>query len=121
MKDKFYFREYYAKNAKRCREKSRRWRQKPQNRAKIRQLHRVMNYRKRGITEVEYEQRLLDQDGRCAICHDDECLTLVIDHCHRRKQIRGLLCDNCNKGLGHFRDTIYFLRQAIRYLGPQPA
>ena len=39
-----------------------------------------------------------------------------IDHCHKTGKIRGLLCNDCNKGLGCFKDNTEFLKQAILYL-----
>ena len=45
-----------------------------------------------------------------------ESLVLAIDHCHSTGKIRGLLCDRCNHGLGHFKDDINLLIKAIEYL-----
>lgn len=50
--------------------------------------------------------------------------TLVVDHdhgcCPGQKScgncIRGLLCDNCNIGLGHFKDSVESLQLAIEYI-----
>lgn len=41
---------------------------------------------------------------------------LGLDHCHKSGKIRGLLCGNCNVGLGHFKDNIWLLYNAIIYL-----
>jgi hypothetical protein len=41
---------------------------------------------------------------------------LCIDHCHETNLVRGLLCHDCNKGLGNFKDNIIFLQIAIEYL-----
>jgi hypothetical protein len=40
-----------------------------------------------------------------------------IDHCHVTHRFRGLLCQNCNVGLGHFKDSQELLLKAIAYLG----
>lgn len=65
------------------------------------------------------------QDHCCAICgvhKDDICHAtfkhnpLVIDHCHTTGKIRGLLCSNCNTLLGHAKDDVRILAQAISYL-----
>lgn len=39
-----------------------------------------------------------------------------IDHDHETGVIRGILCDRCNHGLGHFRDDPKLLMNAIAYL-----
>lgn len=54
------------------------------------------------------------QKGRCAICSRTE--DLVLDHCHETRRVRGVLCSECNRGLGFFRDDPRRLVRAIRYL-----
>jgi hypothetical protein len=75
---------------------------------------------KYGVSIAEYERRVEAQGGRCAICFTDVPGTKkqywLVDHNHSTGQVRGLLCDNCNKGLGHFRDNPLFLASAIEYL-----
>jgi len=39
-----------------------------------------------------------------------------LDHCHKTGRIRGVLCNNCNTGLGKFYDDIELLKTAINYL-----
>ena len=72
---------------------------------------------KYGITEIEYEKMFNNQDGKCLLC-DKKCdyRKLHIDHCHSTGKIRGLLCSNCNLGLGNFKDNIETLKKAIEYL-----
>lgn len=59
------------------------------------------------------------QDFRCKIC-DRQFETvknnLVVDHDHETGQIRGLLCDACNWGLGCFKDSVDRLARAVAYL-----
>lgn len=73
-----------------------------------------------GITLNDYNEILRLQHGVCAICASATPgragSYLHVDHCHITKKVRGLLCDNCNKGLGHFRDTTSLLNAAIKYL-----
>jgi len=59
---------------------------------------------------------LSDQDGKCAICDVTFNGTPYIDHCHESKLVRGLLCRNCNLGLGLFGDDVDKLRRAIEYV-----
>lgn len=50
----------------------------------------------------------------CVICGSEE--KLVVDHDHKKKKIRGMLCNHCNRGLGHFRDDPELLIFAAQYL-----
>lgn len=77
-----------------------------------------------GLTEAEYAERLVAQDGLCAICHRPETATtksgavrmLSIDHDHRTGRLRGLLCRACNLLIGYAADDAGTLRSAIAYL-----
>ncbi len=74
---------------------------------------------KYGITLDDYNEMFIKQDGKCAICgnHQSEIkTTLVVDHCHSTGKIRGLLCGNCNRGIGMLNHDIENLRCAILYL-----
>lgn len=51
---------------------------------------------------------------QCVICGSNE--KLVIDHDHKTNKIRGLLCNHCNRGLGHFRDDPMLLEFAAMYI-----
>jgi hypothetical protein len=76
-----------------------------------------------GITLEDFKEILIRQRGVCAICGNPETSTykgklrnLSVDHNHKTNHLRGLLCDDCNKGLGFFWDNIERLRSAIQYL-----
>ncbi len=52
------------------------------------------------LAEKEREKLSVKQDGKCGICKKDEKEfhnRLSVDHNHRSKQVRGLLCYRCNK------------------------
>lgn len=66
------------------------------------------------FSAVEYAALKARQGTACAICKEEK--PLVIDHCHDQKKVRGLLCRECNVGLGNFRDSEELLRSAIAYL-----
>jgi len=72
-----------------------------------------------GITLEDYNRMLKDQDSCCKICgkhSDDERQALAVDHCHTTGNIRGLLCKDCNTGLGLLKDSIPILQKAIEYM-----
>ena len=69
-----------------------------------------------GITPTYYNKLVILQDGRCAICKCIPNRDLDIDHCHESGEIRGLLCSNCNKTLGMFKNDPELLQNAIDYL-----
>jgi hypothetical protein len=73
-----------------------------------------------GITREEYVDMLNNQNGNCAICNNPESFNgkkrLAVDHDHKTGRIRGLLCSNCNLGLGLFKDDKKALNSAITYL-----
>jgi hypothetical protein len=72
--------------------------------------------RQYGMTVADYEAIKAGQGGVCAICRMASKKTLNVDHCHVTGEVRGLLCDACNKGCGHFRDRPELLRAAAAYL-----
>jgi len=76
------------------------------------------------LTREMYEEMFEKQKGLCEICNRPETRKgasgdvsrLAVDHCHRSLKIRGLLCHDCNTGLGKFYDDITLLKKAIEYL-----
>lgn len=77
-----------------------------------------------GLTESQFLSLHAQQGGRCKIClkhESDMAHGLHVDHCHETGLVRGLLCFNCNRGLGSFKDDLQSLRAAIRYLGGSDA
>lgn len=76
-----------------------------------------------GISPQEFSARLALQQYKCAICKEVKPLVVDHDHAHcvNRKSCsdcqRGLLCNDCNIGLGAFKDSIANLKQAVEYLG----
>jgi hypothetical protein len=86
--------------------------------------HRVTRY---GITNDEFNAMIESQNGVCAICGKPETRTvkgkltpLSIDHDHAQgvgvHSVRGLLCNECNSGLGRFHDSPDLLIRAADYL-----
>jgi len=79
------------------------------------QTHFKAHLRRKYHLSIEnYNELLLKQDHKCAICQ--EKVHLVVDHCHKTNQIRGLLCNKCNQALGFFKDNSYNCQKAFDYL-----
>ena len=92
--------------------------------------------RRYGLSMNELEQLLIEQNSSCAICgkHWRSCLPakhtpyeknflhyLCIDHDHKTKRVRGLLCNGCNAGIGFFEEDDVRLASAARYVRRQRA
>jgi len=72
------------------------------------------------LTVERYEEALRAQNNECLICGINFSIlpscAICIDHCHKTNAIRGILCKNCNIGLGLFKDNIISLQKAAEYL-----
>lgn len=78
-------------------------------------------WKTRGIINMTYdlyEKMLADQNNKCVICdiEHNNIKKLHVDHCHKTGKVRGLLCNNCNNGIGKLGDSIIMLKKAIKYL-----
>jgi Recombination endonuclease VII len=78
-----------------------------------------------GLSSERYRQMLEQQSGLCRICKGPPRRRLCVDHCDVTQQVRGLLCDNCNTGIGLLGHDPKRLRAAAAYLerawrGSQP-
>jgi hypothetical protein len=74
------------------------------------------------------EVKKLKKQDKCDICGGNEysgsrnnkhigvIYSLVMDHNHETGKFRDMLCNHCNRGLGHFKDNIESLEKAIKYL-----
>jgi hypothetical protein len=78
-----------------------------------------------GIDMHEYDRLYRLQRGVCAICKKPETATmsksgkvklLAVDHDHETGEVRGLLCQRCNQGIGQFGEDLERLMSAYRYL-----
>ena len=55
-----------------------------------------------------------EQEGKCAIC--DSTGKLVVDHNHDTGDVRSLLCNSCNSGIGFLKDSPAIVMKAYSYL-----
>jgi hypothetical protein len=119
---------YHEKGDLHAAEKRARYAADPEHARLIHQIWRYANedsHRRRsrdwwlrnayGLSSDEYEALYEVQDGACAVC-DRHFGVLHVDHNHVTKEIRGLLCGNCNRMLGMVREDPEVLRRAAEYL-----
>jgi Recombination endonuclease VII len=82
-----------------------------------RSVHVKSNY---GLTKAEYDRLLAQQRGRCAVCRAKKPGggrgDWRVDHDHVTGQIRGLLCNNCNSGIGFLQEDPDVIAAAARYV-----
>ena len=110
---KTYQARYYAKNAKRIKARSHRWKRAHPER--IRDYHLKQTF---GITLDDYNRLLKKQKGVCAICKGppNRQGSYTVDHDHKTDALRGLLCHRCNAALGLLREDPVVLKTAAAYL-----
>jgi hypothetical protein len=77
--------------------------------------------RKYGITKERFDRLFKLQEGVCAICGGVNIPglkhgVLAVDHDHKIGNVRGLLCDRCNRVLGFTQDSKGLLAKMIGYL-----
>lgn len=97
---------------------------KAKNNERNRENVRKSNCKKLYGISFDDALRMFDkQNGKCLICGDDMHKGkrgFCIDHDHKTGKVRGILCSNCNTGLGMFKDNISILQDAISYLNSKP-
>ena len=68
-----------------------------------------------GMSLEQFNELNISQNGLCAICKINADI-LHIDHNHSTGKIRALLCNNCNRGIGHLKESTEILNAAIDYI-----
>ena len=113
-----------AYRCKTCDNKARnKWREENPERAAYSLRNRRLKYQY-GIDIPEYNKILEEQGGVCACCGRKENNVMgprrdwnfAVDHCHDTGRIRGLLCNDCNRGIGLLGDNVKGLEKALEYL-----
>lgn len=86
------------------------------NPSKVKNKNLMRDYK---ISNDTYNQMRNEQNNCCAICgvHQNSLkISLCVDHNHNTQKIRGLLCSNCNRGIGYLQDNPEILKKAVNYL-----
>ncbi len=108
---------YFKKNRQRILEQHKRSHSKPECKSVRRNTELKKRY---GITSDDYLLMLKSQNNVCAICRGPQTNTRTnyfdVDHCHKTGKVRGLLCTNCNQGIGKFKDDKELMLHAYIYL-----
>ena len=90
----------------------------PERRART---SRIANWKKSGINVAEADAALAKHNnGHCQICGTNTpggTGAWHVDHNHETGKVRGILCSNCNRGLGYFHDDYWIVFMASEYLG----
>lgn len=94
---------------------NREWRKRPEVAARRKAGHIRRCY---GIHPEVYHEMVARQMGLCAICGEVPKTKqgLCVDHDHSTGHVRGLLCNNCNAGMGYLKDNEKVLESALSYL-----
>lgn len=111
-----YRKKYYMDKEEYKKTKKKQYKHKPGTREYMMEVRLMRDFR---MTIDEYNELFVKQEGRCAICgkHQSEMNKAIhVDHDHVTGEIRGLLCDKCNFGLGMFKDDPELMIKAANYI-----
>jgi hypothetical protein len=117
-------RNYYNRNAEKYAKWEVEYRKRPEVVDRLKFWYLLRNY---NLTRQAHEEIIARQHGKCPVCNQplpENPKLRHVDHDHKccdrfgscGKCIRGILCQNCNHGLGSFMDSVDFLEGAARYL-----
>ena len=122
--------EYYAANRETLRGKQKEYQVK--NRVRIAEQNKAYRETRKhtrsaklreklyGLTEEAFSSMIIEQDFCCPVCERQldpkGYRTVHVDHDHESGKVRGILCSNCNVGIGHPREDPAIMLRAIAYL-----
>lgn len=108
-------REYAKRKTEEYRAKERISNLSPERVKRVRERKRLNHYKQKyNLTPEQLEEMKSACAGKCAICQITA--DLVVDHDHSTGAVRGLLCNDCNMGIGRLKDSTDILARAILYL-----
>ena len=109
---------YYLDNKEQILKKQKEYNKKPEvkckNKAQYIEQRPYLN--RYNISIDTYNKMQEEQLGKCAICEKESTKALSVDHCHETGEVRGLLCQPCNSGIGLLGDNLESLLKAVKYL-----
>ena len=98
-------------------------RRRMENPEKIKHWKLLQRLRGYGLTYEEYLKEIEKCGNSCTLCNkpasESKYGKLVVDHCHKTKKYRGMLCSQCNLCIGGFKDNVKLLFNTICYLTGQ--
>ena len=110
--EEYHYRNDIQKYRKKCKE--------------CRRLHHYdYNLKRRYGISLKDKQSMFEAQGKCcSICgkSGESHRGFHVDHCHTQEKIdkykcvRGVLCNECNAGLGMFKDNVHNMKKAVEYL-----
>lgn len=127
-------REDYVKNPEKCCAASRKWcRDNPEKHNATKRAWTKANKDKHnatrrksvyGVSNETFLAMLEKQCGKCAVCGfvfpgintGDRTVSPHVDHCHKTGAFRGILCSDCNSGIGRLKDDFFTVIKAASYL-----
>ena len=91
------------------------YRNRPERKRAMRDLYYRRTF---GITADDVDALIEKQGGKCLICGrtPERLASWHVDHCHETGNVRGILCIDCNQGIGKFHEDPQRLRAAADYL-----
>lgn len=109
---------YRERNREKIAAQKRRWRE--EHRHELSRLDQIKGRRQRyGLTHAEFEAMLARQRGKCAACSEPFTATPHVDHCHKTKKVRALLCRRCNLAVGFYEKYAQMVVAYLKLCSPQ--
>lgn len=113
---------WIKENAEHVREYAKEFSKEYRARPEVKQFTRAKQLSNYGLTMAAFVAMWESQSGKCAVCSIEMLPTgrykdsVCVDHNHVTGDVRGLLCQGCNHGIGNLKDSPEVLEQAAAYL-----
>jgi hypothetical protein len=117
-----YQKQWREKNLTAVRDYNEAYMQEYVKRDYVKQGIRKRGLQKYGLDVERFNEIWTSQQGKCAICEivmlprGRDGRSACVDHNHMTGEVRGLLCRECNHGIGNLKDDPRILMAAAKYL-----